>query len=774
MDVKKLYIGLIILYLIGSVTGYQIYGKVLYNSNPQADARVEAYKDSTLLGYDYTNPNGDYIITIDDSQLNDGDIILLVATYSNLIGYNNALINKSQGSSNVNINLYPSSTTTTTTTTTTSTTLPHITVSPASLDVSLYSGETTSRTLLITNIGNIIVINPSSDLGWISFSPQSFVINPNEQKQLTVNIEVPEDADEGDYTGNIYLSGYAIVPITIHVLKQYYTIIDSEWFSEGEEINIEDYTIKIVRVSSVYAKIRVEEDGEEIDTKKCYEDEETKIGNFKIIVEKLDSDEDKVRLTIKATEEYEVFENFYQYTLFENEEIKTGTWLDFNYGSFYIYLNSVADTGARIDYYPTPSTTPHVVTCFINEDCKIGNDILLTIHDINRINYAGAGSIICDLKSKKQYLVYKTNVKPTEISTQQQPSNSGKIYISIAAGRIAPGAKVIFYVRDYENNPIRTGTLTIDLPEPITVDIFEGLATVRFPETIECPLLVTASAPGYQISPQVFSCEVGELYSSKMKGNCSDGQKNCHHGKCEVGVDCGGPCEPCKFSMEISPTNPTKNETVTITVKFEDEPLDDVTITVTKPSGNTLTLTTEDGKAEFEVDEDGTYTIKAEKEDFKTVTKEIKTREKKLTIVVSPPNPKIGDTVMVVVRDERGAIIKDATVTINGATYSPDKSGIIRFQITQKSYTISASKPGYASVSKTITIAPPTTIAQQAGGNIDWWWWGIGLLLIGGIIYMAKKSYKPLEKGEEIPKKSLQTLDEIKDKIDIEPHFPEK
>jgi len=27
--------------------------------------------------------------------------------------------------------------------------------------------------------------------------------------------------------------------------------------------------------------------------------------------------------------------------------------------------------------------------------------------------------------------------------------------------------------------------------------------------------------------------------------NCTDGIKNCHHGSCEILVDCGGPCEPC-------------------------------------------------------------------------------------------------------------------------------------------------------------------------------------------------------------------------------------
>ncbi|UCD03650.1 MAG: hypothetical protein JSW73_03860 [Candidatus Woesearchaeota archaeon] len=27
--------------------------------------------------------------------------------------------------------------------------------------------------------------------------------------------------------------------------------------------------------------------------------------------------------------------------------------------------------------------------------------------------------------------------------------------------------------------------------------------------------------------------------------NCYDGISNCHHGSCEIGIDCGGPCDPC-------------------------------------------------------------------------------------------------------------------------------------------------------------------------------------------------------------------------------------
>ena len=34
-------------------------------------------------------------------------------------------------------------------------------------------------------------------------------------------------------------------------------------------------------------------------------------------------------------------------------------------------------------------------------------------------------------------------------------------------------------------------------------------------------------------------------YVSKPKPSCFDGIQNCHHGSCEEGIDCGGPCLPC-------------------------------------------------------------------------------------------------------------------------------------------------------------------------------------------------------------------------------------
>lgn len=42
-------------------------------------------------------------------------------------------------------------------------------------------------------------------------------------------------------------------------------------------------------------------------------------------------------------------------------------------------------------------------------------------------------------------------------------------------------------------------------------------------------------------------------------GTCDDGIKNCHDGSCEEGVDCGGPCNPCKSIQVPYPFEEEKN-----------------------------------------------------------------------------------------------------------------------------------------------------------------------------------------------------------------------
>ena len=43
---------------------------------------------------------------------------------------------------------------------------------------------------------------------WVSFSENNFIVNPSETKNLTVSIRPPEDAAEGNYTGELIIKFY--------------------------------------------------------------------------------------------------------------------------------------------------------------------------------------------------------------------------------------------------------------------------------------------------------------------------------------------------------------------------------------------------------------------------------------------------------------------------------------------------------------------------------------------------------------------------------------
>ena len=624
----------------------------------------------------------------------------------------------------------------TTTTTTTTTTIPTTTttilssglsVAPSSLTISQDAGTTASYYLTITNNGAGTVVNvflsgiPSD---WTTITPLNPYISTGQSRTVQIQMEIPEDED-GTHTGTILCNGVSI-PLTLHIDKNFYEIIDEDWLEEGREVSFNGYDFTVVSLRSSYIKVDLFEDGDDIvDNKKCYKGQETALGShFKIFVHKIDSDEGKAKITLFADEEFdEVESNIYKYTLFENVQFNAGTWLSFEYGQFYLHINTLADTGARIDYY-AQTNQPEIHSCFINSDCKIG-DVLITIKSIARGTTIGTGTAVITLKSKKQYMVYRGSSPlqgqgqgqfdqfqdpwQSQSPWQTQPQGSqGNLYISIAGGKIAPTNKVIFFIKDYNNMPVKTGTLTIDLLEPVSVDIHEGLATVRFPPMVECPILLTATATGYQTSPQVFtSCSEegseGTWWSTyaSSKANCSDGIKNCHDGACEVGIDCGGSCSPCKLTLSLSPTTPSMGTTVTVVVTSANKGMENVDVTIQKPDGTTETYTSDaDGKAEFTIDKSGTYTVSAEKEDYAKAEKKVSTKAKTMSISISPTNPDVGDNVYVSILGEGGGAINPTTLTVNSLPI-PTKTFQVR---AEGEYTIVAENPSYDKAEHTFKV----------------------------------------------------------------------
>ena len=781
----SLFIGILLLAAVGNAltTPYLIVGQVFESDGSTSAVGASVTATNIRTGeviVDTVNQYGWYA-NVDagnfPSGYVNGDTIQIAASKSGDTGSSLVQIDTTYGGLTAPpITLSSGGTTTTVTTTTspttsttsptTSTTSPTttltsgLTASPSSLTVTQTAGTKSSYYLTLHNSGvgsaiNIFVGGIPSD--WLTIEPANPYIAQGQSTVIQIKIDIPDDEAEVKH-GIIYCNAVN-VPLTLTIGKKFYEVVEEEWLSEANLLSFNGYEFTIVTVGSTYVRVDLYEDGDEIeDNQKCYEDEETELGShFKLFVHKTNSLDDKAKITLYADEEFdnEVGSSTYKYTLFEKAQLTTGTWLSFD--QHYLYFNTVADTGVRIDYYSSMNY-PESHSCFINSECKIG-DMLLTVESIMPGGSFGTGTVVLTLKSKKQQMVYqgKTPFQQQQQQTgftqsgfnqgltqtgfnqgftqsgfnqgftQTNPySSQGSVYISIAGGKIAPNHKVIFFIKDYNNMPVRTGTLTVDLIEPLTTDISEGLATIRFPQMIECPILLTAASAGYQTTPQVFtSCseEGGDegtwwssSYASTQKANCSDGKKNCHDGGCEEDVDCGGPCSACKLSISLSTDTPSLDKTVEVIVTSGGKGIVDVKVEVTSHDDNTVEYTTDsDGKIDFVVGGYGTYTITAELDGYTTATKTLSTKAKTMTISVSPTHPEMGDTVYLTMSGESGSI-SPTKVTVNGL---PIQNNV--FTVTAEGeYTIDAELAGYEVGKYTFKVyGIPIVISQPDTFNLN-------------------------------------------------------
>lgn len=62
--------------------------------------------------------------------------------------------------------------------------------------------------------------------------------------------------------------------------------------------------------------------------------------------------------------------------------------------------------------------------------------------------------------------------------------------------------------------------------------------------------------------------EPPEEFEAASAASCYDGVKNCHSGKCEAGIDCGGPCSLCYWQVEKTKEKPDKKKQEKIKVSL--------------------------------------------------------------------------------------------------------------------------------------------------------------------------------------------------------------
>jgi len=118
---------------------------------------------------------------------------------------------------------------------------------------------------------------------------------------------------------------------------------------------------------------------------------------------------------------------------------------------------------------------------------------------------------------------------------------------------------VKFYVYDPHDARAESNIVylfVIDVPEPVpappTGGGGGGGTIITCEELWECSEWGKCLASGIQIRKCTDLADCGTEFKKPFEsrpceyiGTCFDLIKNCHHGLCEEGVDCGGPCKPC-------------------------------------------------------------------------------------------------------------------------------------------------------------------------------------------------------------------------------------
>ena len=116
-----------------------------------------------------------------------------------------------------------------------------------------------------------------------------------------------------------------------------------------------------------------------------------------------------------------------------------------------------------------------------------------------------------------------------------------------------------FYAHDSHNGNAESNIIylfVIDVPEEVPTPSSSGGggggATLNCRELWECSKFGKCFPSGIQtrICTDLADCGTNfkkpfETRECKYVGTCFDLIKNCHHGSCEIGVDCGGPCPAC-------------------------------------------------------------------------------------------------------------------------------------------------------------------------------------------------------------------------------------
>lgn len=614
---------------------------------------------------------------------------------------------------------------------------------PTSAAISQRAGVSSVYNFILSNTGNtsqsLVTYKYGTAQSWVSL-PSSISLGAGSSQTIYYTIDIPSSASSGNYNFSLQFLGatqnttnyLATVEVnstatTTVPAGAWDMVADREWFDLGNMISFGDYAIEVTKIREDKAKLSAYEDDELEASEYINEGQNLTLISGKIKVEVHSTNEDdRARLTIWSDDDYdyEVSEGgaSYTYTLITSQQFPKGTTI--NFGQFYITIGFIAQNGVYITRsggYTIGGTD--TTTCMQDEYCYPEPSIRMRVNSITS-NMMGGGTVTLTVDATERYLVTTTTQSvggQCNYNTQCEywlgegatcsdcsstgtggtggQTLAGNLAIT-PAGKIAPRSKVYFIVTDPTSLPIQSGILTVDAGhDALMVDIQNGYARVELPPDLSCPVGVTASAPGYQITTKIFSScsEEGRINWTEITTTTVSGSATTTIGN---------------GTLVITHSTPDKlGDTTIITVVSESQGVPLASMQIVLPNNNIVTSTTNsDGRLSLTLDQTGNYKITASKAGYvSSDAHEFDVSKKPLSITIDPESPKIGQSVTIMAKSDAEPLMGvDLEITLpneNKISRSTTSSGTTAIT-TEKTgeHHVYATKTNYETVDMSFTV----------------------------------------------------------------------
>lgn len=140
-------------------------------------------------------------------------------------------------------------------------------IKPSYTYLQLQPGETDTFTVTVINRGDtevtidpVMVIQPYTENyleeEWITVTPSDIVLQPDEEKEFTVEVAIPEDADLGYYNANIVFDRSVLGDEAEDLGAD--SKISSVYYGNSLDLSVEVWTPPVIQVSSNYINDKLE------------------------------------------------------------------------------------------------------------------------------------------------------------------------------------------------------------------------------------------------------------------------------------------------------------------------------------------------------------------------------------------------------------------------------------------------------------------------------------------------------------------------------------